>query len=248
MNHGNETLVSDECKNDHFIEIGLSKPTDWDNEDWLCDPVDIENETDIGDEEEERKAEKENEEEKKGGAEEATPTGIGGVANAPNDPEIEATSPLPAYLRFQWGPTREYQALFKCNLPTLAPEAFQVKLHRLGTGLEDEHPHDISIYARSHDHGDEIILDDNGIPLLVVFIEWSGGGGTRYGALTRAYAKRTVGDKAPVLSSEEIGRMLGPWRKMLRKDVWKLDATIEESWMKSGALEASALASASTIT
>lgn len=246
MNYGNETLVSDERNNDHFIEIGLSKPSDWDDEDWLCDPTDFESEVNVDNAEEESKAEKRKREEKKGGDDGAAPTDMSEMTNALNVSEIEAPSPFPAYLRLQRGPNTEYHALFKCNLPTLASEAFQVELHLLGPGLEDEHPHDISIYARSHDHGDEIILDDNGIPLLVVFIEWSGGGGTRYGALTRAYAKRTVGDKAPVLSSEEIGRMLGPWRKMLRKDVWKLDATIEESWMKSGALEASA--SASTIT
>lgn len=142
--------------------------------------------------------------------------------SALNDSDIEATSPLPAYLRLQWGPTAEYQAFFKCNLPTLSPQAFRAEIHRLGPGLEDEHSYDISIYARSQNHGDEIILDDNGIPLLVLLIEWSGGRGSSYGERTRAYAKRTVGDEVPALSSREIGRMLRPWRILLR------NATVEE--------------------
>ncbi len=209
MNHGNETLISDERSNDHFIEISLAKPGDWDNEDWHCNPTNMENE-------------------------EVGPTGTAAAAIALNDSDIEASSPLPTYLRLQWGPTAEYQALFRCNLPTLSPEDFEVELHRLGPGLEDEHPRDISIYARSLDHGDEIILDDNGIALLVVFIEYSGGGGSRYGARTRAYAKRTVSEEVPGLSSGEIGRMLGPWRRLLR------NATIEEGWMELGVLESSA--------
>lgn len=214
INLGTHTLISDERNKDKFIEIGLSKPSDWDDEDWLCEPAETEYETEIDEEEEEG---------------EAAPTGTDGAANTLND-STESLPPLLAYLRFQWGPNADYQGLFRCSLPTLAPQAFQVELHRLNPGLEDMRAHDISIYASSPHHDDEIILDDNGIPLLVVFFEWSGGRHTRYRAVTRAYAKRIVGDEAPVLSSQEIGRMLGPWKETPTTDVWKVDATIEEAW------------------
>lgn len=238
LNHGNETLVCDERYSNKCIEIGLSKPSDWDDNDWLYEPAETEYRIKIFGEGDKDEAGKGKEEGIKGGHNEAAPTGIDEVTNALNDSTIESLSPLPAYLRFQWGPNAEYQAFFRCNLPTLAPEAFQVELHRLRPGLEDQRPYDISIYARSDDHGDEIILDDNGIPLLVVFMEWCRGGGTRFGSVTRAYAKRIIDHEVPVLSSEEIGRMLGPWKKILREDVWKVDSTVEESWMKGGALKA----------
>lgn len=245
INVGEEILISDECNNNHFIEIGLLKPSDWDDDDWLCDPTDIENETDIDDEGEEGAAEKgederEKEEEQKGGDEEAAPTDIDEMANAPNNSDIDTASPLPAYLRFQWGPTAEYQALFKCDLPTITPEAFAVKLHRVSIGLEDQHLWEISVYAQSHETADKIILDDNGIPFLVALMEWSEGGGTKYGALTKAYAKRSIADEEPVLSSEEIGRILGPYQMMMKKDEWVLDTAIEDGWMESEARGTSA--------
>jgi len=60
--------------------------------------------------------------------------------------------------------------------------------------------------------------------------------------LTKAYAKRTVGDEEPVLSSGEIGRILGPCKEMIRREGWTMDAAIEEGWMKSDTLAASASA------
>lgn len=62
INHGNETLISDERNNNHFIEIGLAKPSDWDDEEWLSNPIDEGDESD-GDNEEDKGEVEGNEEE-----------------------------------------------------------------------------------------------------------------------------------------------------------------------------------------
>lgn len=117
-----------------------------------------------------------------------------------------ATRPVQkAYLHFQY---RNYEALFRCTLPTAPDEAIEVELRRVDAEWHPG-PELLTLYTKGSEDDDVVVRAENGDPFLVLDLVFQyDDGWTNPGYSIRAYGKRWQGSYMPGLDPEDLTKIM----------------------------------------